>query len=254
MSHTPARANGPSAVTRVFNLRCLAGLVALGVVGLSTGYVFSQGLQFELSPAANGPGGEKLLVPVVERLITEVPFPFLEENLTSPVELYEYVQVTPTENPQFGTFIGSEELHMSHMDCVGEYRWNKTCLFRNLYHHPKARWLYLASCDHSSTHAEREKLRERLRMDVRVEPNQFLRWEGETRDFPVGGVGRREAASEFAPHPPLCMPAHPRSRWFSLSGSATSLRCRAPLLLPTRAPGATSRSTGPGTRPPSPRS
>lgn len=133
--------------------------------------------------ALTNTGGRLATVGGASDSVAVAPPAFLEENLTSPVELWEYVPLTPTPDPRLGPFIGAEELHMSHLHCVGEYRWNKTCLFKNLYLHPKANWLYFASCAPGSTDRERNELVERLRQDVLVESNQFLRWEGETRDF-----------------------------------------------------------------------
>lgn len=107
------------------------------------------------------------------------------ENATEPVVLYEYVPSQLTPNPVTQAFIGTEELHMSHLVCAGQFRWNKTCVFRNLYMDARPTsggnaWLFFASYTPDSSDAERKDLLAQLNLDVRVELNPFLRWEGET--------------------------------------------------------------------------
>jgi len=112
------------------------------------------------------------------------------ENATEPVVLYEYVPSPLTPNPVTQAFIGTEELHMSHLVCAGQFRWNKTCVFRNLYMdaRPASRgnaWLFFASYTPDSSDAERKDLLAQLNLDVRVELNPFLRWESETASMGV---------------------------------------------------------------------
>ena len=106
------------------------------------------------------------------------------ENTSKPVDLYEYVPSALTPGLVTESFIGAEELHMSHMSCVGIWRWNKTCLFRNLYRDSKTNpgsniWLFFAAYDPQTTEKARTDLLQRLGEDARVETNDFLRWEGE---------------------------------------------------------------------------
>ena len=112
------------------------------------------------------------------------------EDATLPVLLFEYVPSPLTPSPVAEAFIGAEELHMSHVACAGQFRWNKTCVFRNLYMDARptsnARsWLFFASYSADSSDAERRALLAQLNLDVRVELNPFLRWEGETSEMGV---------------------------------------------------------------------
>ena len=112
------------------------------------------------------------------------------ENSTEPVVLYEFVPSPLTPNPVTQAFIGSEELHMSHLVCAGQFRWNKTCVFRNLYMDARPTsganaWLFFASYASDSSDTERKDLLAKLNLDVRVELNPFLRWEGETAKMGV---------------------------------------------------------------------
>lgn len=157
----------------------------MGCLGLVLGYLFltAQSVRrFEFDDAGDGTSGRGA---EGGRLAADIPTPFSEDT-TAPVELFEYTpsRLTPGRIDT-APFIGAEELHMTQAHCVGEFRWNKTCLFRNLYMDSKRTWLYFASYEPNSTDAERQTLLKTLQLLVRVEPNQFLRWETEANDFPA---------------------------------------------------------------------
>lgn len=162
---------------------------AVGSLGLVLGYLFltAQSVRrFDFDVVDGDAAAEG------GRLTAEIPSPFIEDT-TTPVELYEYEPSPLTAGIITAPFIGAEELHMTHSHCVGQLRWNKTCLFRNLYQDPKRAWLYFASYEPNSTVAERKALLDDLRLHVKVEANQFLRWENEANEFFVRARDARAA-------------------------------------------------------------
>lgn len=68
---------------------------------------------------------------------------------TCSINIYKY---TPINGSEFGEFIGAEELHFSHVHCIGAIPHNKTCIFRNLYYDGLSTndigvWAYFVSVD-----------------------------------------------------------------------------------------------------------
>lgn len=143
---------------------------------------------------------------VVDRVAHIVANYYVPEDLSQPVMLFEYVPSALTPGPVTLPFVGAEELHMSHLFCVGEWRWNKTCLFRNLYMDTRPglinSWLFFASYAPETSDKDRTELLDRLRKSARVETNAFLRWEAQTFNMKVRLEGLHKMAARRMTRPP----------------------------------------------------